>query len=85
MAVKVQRPDALSSAALDIFLLRCAGKALKRAKGLRSDLAAIVDELAYQLFQELDYRQEAKNAARFSALYGHIDDILPPKLAKGGR
>lgn len=35
VALKVQRPDARSSAALDVYLLRLAGAALKKAKVIR--------------------------------------------------
>ena len=34
------------------------------AQNLRSDLVLIVDTFGRQLFEELDYQQEARNAAR---------------------
>lgn len=34
------------------------------AQNLRSDLVLIVDTFGKQLFEELDYQQEARNAAR---------------------
>ena len=39
---------------------------------LNSDLAGLLDEWATSLFRELDYRREARNGARFSKLYRHM-------------
>jgi len=35
----------------------------------------VADEFGKQLFAELDYRQEARNAKRFKDLYGSIPGI----------
>ncbi|CAM9633020.1 unnamed protein product, partial [Phaeothamnion confervicola] len=58
VAVKVQRPEALESAGVDMFVLRRAAAWLKRTKKLRSDVVGIADEFGAQLFNELDYEQE---------------------------
>lgn len=40
----------------------------------------VVDTFGGQLFDELDYRQEARNAARFQALYGAIPNVKVPRV-----
>ena len=41
---------------------------------------AIADEFGSQLYQEMDYRQEAANCHRFRELYGDIDNIFVPGI-----
>lgn len=78
VAVKVQRPDALLTAPADLYILRRVAAYLKRTRKLRSDLVAIADEFGSQLWQELNYTQEAQNCLRFKALYGSIEGIHVP-------
>ena len=40
----VQRPDALSSAALDMYILRKLAAYIKKAKKFRTDLVGIADQ-----------------------------------------
>ena len=75
VAVKVQRPDALQYAALDMFILRTIAAFVKKRKNLRSDLVGIADEFGMQLYNELNYNQEALNCLRFRELYGSIPGI----------
>ena len=80
VAVKVQRPDALQKAPIDMFILRRLAAYLRQQKKLRSNLVAIVDEFGSQLWSELNYTQEAVNCAKFKALYGDIPGILCPSV-----
>jgi len=81
VAVKVQRPDLLTAIELDIYIMRrLALWAKNNLTKLRSDLVAIVDELASRIFEELNYIQEGLNAERFAELYGHIPEIYVPKI-----
>ena len=71
VAVKVQRPEAVRQIALDWTCASLALEALElywrnfRPSGFEADLGLIADEIASNLFQELNYKQEAKNAAAF--------------------
>lgn len=76
VAVKVQRPDAAGSAALDMYLLRRAAVWLSKFRG--GDLPAIADQFGEQLFGELDYVREADSCERFRALYGGWEDVAVP-------
>lgn len=58
VAVKVQRPDAFSSAAIDMFILRRFAAWFRSWKKVRTDLIGVADEFGRQLFSELDYEQE---------------------------
>lgn len=78
VAVKVQRPDAIEYAALDMYILRKGAAFLKKRFKLRSDLVGIVDVFGSQLFKELDYEQEARNCLRFKEMYGAIPNIYVP-------
>ncbi|CAM9603628.1 unnamed protein product, partial [Hapterophycus canaliculatus] len=80
VAVKVQRPDAFRSAAVDMYLLRQGARWFKKAKKLRSDMVGVADEFGRQLFNELDYVQEAYNCIRFKELYGSIPGIFVPDV-----
>jgi len=81
VAVKVQRPDLLPQIALDIYILRySAAWVQKTFKVIRSDLVALIDEVASRLFEEIDYRHEAANADRFAKLYSHIKTIYVPRI-----
>ena len=80
VAVKVQRPDALQKAPIDMFILRRLAAYLRQQKRLRSNLVAIADEFGSQLWQELNYTQEAANCAKFKDLYGEIPGIFCPSV-----
>ncbi|CAM9610565.1 unnamed protein product, partial [Discosporangium mesarthrocarpum] len=83
VALKVQRPDAFRSAAVDMFLLRNFARWFKKSKKLRSDLVGVADEFGRQLFNELDYVKEAYNCIRFKELYGGIPGIYIPDVDLG--
>lgn len=43
----------------------------------------MLDEWAGSLIRELDYRQEARNGARFRDLFGHFPDLYVPHMYGG--
>ncbi|WP_144875568.1 ABC1 kinase family protein, partial [Hyella patelloides] len=81
VAVKVQRPDLIRRITLDIYILRVIAAWIQNnIKQVRSDLVAIADELAERIFEEINYRQEGRNADKFKKLYGYIEEIYVPKI-----
>jgi len=73
IALKVQRPSALASASLDMYLLRRTAVWLSKWRG--GDLPAVADQFGRQLFGELNYVREAENCRRFEGLYEGWDAI----------
>nr|UXY87878.1 BC1 family protein [Cryptomonas curvata] len=80
VAVKVQRPGLTELLALDIMIIRFLAFLAQKVMKIRTDLVAAVDEYAYRLFEELDYRKEASNMIKFRSLYGYMDRIYIPKV-----
>jgi len=80
VAVKVQRPDALQTAPLDMYILRRLAAYVKQRKRLRSNLVAIADEFGAQLWAELNYTQEACNCMKFKELYGGVPGVYVPSV-----
>ena len=81
VAIKVQRPGLNSRISLDIYLMRLlAGWVQDNVKQVRSNLRAIIDELAERIFEETNYNQEGRNANRFQELYGYMEEIYVPKI-----
>ena len=81
VAIKVQRPDIAEGIAIDMYILRGIGTWLKKTfKFIRTDLAAILDEFASRIFEEMDYTFEGQNAERFAEYYGQIEGIHVPKI-----
>lgn len=88
VAVKVQRPDLLEAVGLDFYVARGVADAITRLSrrsflfegrlAVRSDLVAAVDEYGSRLFEELDYRVEAKNMVLFRELYGSMPGVVVP-------
>lgn len=80
VAVKVQRPEALETVGVDMYILRkIAGYIVKKRK-LRSDLVGVADEFGSQLYDELNYRKEASNCLKFKQYYGSIPRIYVPDV-----
>src|SRR5262245_10497998 len=80
VAVKVQRPDAPRQIEADLSLLYQAAKIAKdRVRALDFiDAQSLVDEFARSLREELDYRQEARNAQTFHRNFvGHPHVHIP--------
>ena len=81
VAVKVQRPGLNSRISLDIYLMRLlAGWVQDNVKQIRSNLRAIIDELAERIFEETNYNQEGRNADKFREFYGYMDEIHIPQI-----
>lgn len=67
VAIKVQRPDIENQIALDMHLLREAAPIFKQLFNLNTDTVGTVDAWGSGFVDELDYLQEASNAAYFSS------------------
>jgi len=81
VAIKVQRPDIAAGIALDMYILRGISTWLKKTfKFVRTNLAAILDEFASRIFEEMDYTFEGQNAERFAKYYGGLEGIYVPKI-----
>ena len=76
--MKVQRPGMRAALARDLALARAALGAARRLAGIRTDLRELADELGRGLFAELDYRQEAANAAAFARAHAHLPGVAVP-------
>ena len=81
VAVKVQRPGLNRRISLDIYIMRLlAGFLQDNFKQVRSNLRAIIDELAERIFEETNYNQEGRNADKFKEFYGYMEEIHVPKI-----
>ncbi len=81
VAIKVQRPDIAAGIALDMYILRGISVWLKKTfKFVRTNLAAILDEFASRIFEEMDYTFEGQNAEKFAKYYGGLEGIYVPKI-----
>ena len=75
IAVKVQRPNALRQCLLDGAVMILALKAIQ-GRYWNGDLLSIFDATAAGVVQELDFRNEARNADEFRrslAFLGYVD------------
>src|SRR5262249_46998206 len=82
VAVKVQRPNAPKQIESDIQLLEQAAKLVKeRVRALDFiDTREIVDEFARSIRQELDYRQEGRNAQAFHRNFAPHPHVAVPRV-----
>jgi predicted unusual protein kinase regulating ubiquinone biosynthesis (AarF/ABC1/UbiB family) len=81
VAIKVQRPGLNRRISLDIYIMRLlAGWVQDNIKQVRSNLRAIIDELAERIFEETNYNQEGRNADKFREFYGYMEEIYVPKI-----
>ena len=82
VAVKVQRPNAPGQIEADLSLLYQAAKITKeRVRALDFvDARALVDEFARSIRQELDYRNEARNAQTFHRNFAGHPHVRVPKV-----
>lgn len=81
VAVKVQRPDLRKQITIDIYIMRSFSQWLQQKfKQIRSDLVGITDEFAERIFEEMNYRQEGRNAEKFDGLYGYLPEIYVPRI-----
>ena len=83
VAVKIQRPNCLSSISIDLYIMRWYSTLLQRLLNVLNreiDLVSIIDDFGELIYREIDYRAEAVNAQRFAELYSSIPDVLVPKV-----
>ena len=82
VAVKVQRPTAPRQIEADLALLYQAAKIAKdRVRALDFiDAHGLVDEFARTVREELDYRQEARNAATFHRNFAGHPHVRVPRV-----
>jgi ubiquinone biosynthesis protein len=82
VVVKVQRPDAPRQIDADIELLYQAARLVReRVRALQFiDTVALVDEFARAIRQELDYRNEARNAEKFHRNFAGHPHVRIPKV-----
>ncbi|MBA2614468.1 MAG: AarF/ABC1/UbiB kinase family protein [Actinobacteria bacterium] len=82
VVVKVQRPDAPRQIEADLELMYQAARfARDRIKALAFiDPVALVDEFAWTIRQELDYRMEARNADQFHRNFAGHPRVKVPRV-----
>jgi ubiquinone biosynthesis protein len=82
VVVKVQRPNAPRQIESDLALLYQAARIIKeRVRSLDFiDAAALVDEFARSIRQELDYKLEGRNADTFRRNFADSQLVLVPKV-----
>jgi ubiquinone biosynthesis protein len=81
VVVKVQRPDILATIESDLEILReMASLAERTPWGILNHPEEMVDEFAYSLHNELDYRREGRNADRFRANFEGSEYLHIPKI-----
>jgi predicted unusual protein kinase regulating ubiquinone biosynthesis (AarF/ABC1/UbiB family) len=82
VVIKVQRPKLKELFDLDLVVCGQLIKVLRRYfKWMKQyDLEGIFDEFFTILYQEIDYRQEGKNADRFRANFANNHEIIVPKV-----
>ncbi|HEY7538409.1 MAG TPA: AarF/UbiB family protein [Gaiellaceae bacterium] len=82
VAVKVQRPRAPTQIESDIQLLEQAARLVReRVRALDFvDTRELVDEFARSIRQELDYRQEARNAEAFHLNFAGHPHVAVPRV-----
>jgi predicted unusual protein kinase regulating ubiquinone biosynthesis (AarF/ABC1/UbiB family) len=80
--VKVQRSNLNELVTTDLSALRIIANWLKRYKPIqqRANVNALVDEFAAGIYAELDYEQEARNAAAFDHNFAQDTAIRVPKV-----
>eukprot|EP00929_Paragymnodinium_shiwhaense_P108617 TRINITY_DN74927_c0_g1_i1.p1 TRINITY_DN74927_c0_g1~~TRINITY_DN74927_c0_g1_i1.p1 ORF type:complete len:895 (-),score=162.72 TRINITY_DN74927_c0_g1_i1:250-2934(-) len=85
VAVKVQRPGVLATASMDLFLLRTFGKMINYLSEIglrdsrRTDPVALLDEFAFRLYEELDYRIECAYGLEVAKHMASLPRVVVPK------
>ncbi|HSH04449.1 MAG TPA: AarF/UbiB family protein [Anaerolineae bacterium] len=82
VVIKVQRPGIENTVRIDLDALRIVARWLMRYRPIarRANVPDLMEEFAETLLEELDYRQEANNAERFTAMFAEDDRVLIPKI-----
>ncbi|WP_296192267.1 AarF/UbiB family protein [uncultured Microbacterium sp.] len=83
VVVKIQRPGIAEIVEIDLAALRRIGGWLARVRvvAARVDAPALVEEFAATSRQEIDYRNEARNAERFRAAFVRDGRVGVPEVA----
>jgi len=84
VAVKVQRPNLIFNIRRDIIIIKTLGvlSAPILPLNLGFGLGEIIDEFGRSLFEEVDYKKEAKNAEKFAKLFYLNKSVTIPKVEK---
>ncbi len=84
VAVKVQRPNLAFIIRRDIVIIKILGliSSPLLPLNLGFGLDEIIDEFGKSLFEEIDYKKEARNAEFFSSLFKSNDAVTVPKVEK---
>ncbi|MFN8285611.1 MAG: AarF/UbiB family protein [Chitinophagales bacterium] len=82
VVVKIQRPNILAKIKLDLQILRyLSSELVKEYPGLNAvDIVGVVDEFGETLLRELNYLNEAANAARFGEIFRDSAICKIPKV-----
>lgn len=81
VVVKVQRPDILVTITSDLEILRDLASLAERTPwGEIAHPEEMVEEFAYTLLNELDYRREGRNADRFRESFADDERVHIPKI-----
>ena len=82
VAVKVQRPNLRPKLSLDLYLMRRIAGWVEPwlPLNLGHDLTLIVDEFGIKLFEEIDYFNESKNAAKFAENFAGDPEVKVPVI-----
>jgi predicted unusual protein kinase regulating ubiquinone biosynthesis (AarF/ABC1/UbiB family) len=82
VVLKVQRPGIADIVDVDLAALRRIGGWVSRVKFVSSrvDAPALVEEFAATSLEEIDYRHEAENAARFAADFAGDPRVATPVI-----
>jgi ubiquinone biosynthesis protein len=81
VVIKVQRPDILATIESDLAILKEMASIAERTPwGVLNHPEEMVDEFAYSLHNELDYRREGRNADRFRANFEGSEYLHIPKI-----
>lgn len=87
VAVKVQRPDVLSTVSKDLYVLRRAaevfqGLIVRFAPQQKTDYVALLNEWAIGFYTELDFKNESRNQMRLREALrkSNIKGIMVPRI-----
>lgn len=81
VVIKVQRPGILTTIESDLAILRDMASLAERTPwGWLNHPEEMVEEFAYSLHNELDYRHEGRNADRFRANFKGDEHLYLPKI-----
>jgi aarF domain-containing kinase len=79
VAVKIQRPGAENSIALDVQLLRQVIGIAQQIAGIQRDLRVLADEVGVALRGECDFRNEVSNAQIFTKSHAALPFVTSPR------